>query len=389
MQGDSIREAKMALDVCLKAMQEGASFNIYRFGSNFERLFGAPMTYTEKTLKKGVAYLKKMEADLGGTEILAPLKDICSAETLAQHRLRDVILLTDGEVGNEDQILDLIRANNDTTRLFTVGIGAGCNEYFIRGVARAGRGASEFIYPGERIEPKMLRLFGKVGSEGITDLSVDWAGMRAEQAPALPALFLDSPVTLLAKIEGKADLTHTIRVKAKIGRKQKRWEVDPVAAGKEGLPVGALWARERIRDLEESGGEVDARGSRQKERKRDRTKKTIIDLSKKYGVLSRFTSFVAIEKRQEKDKVTGDTVLRKVPVLVTAGWHGRGSVFGGIGRTSMPQTMLSISPVAFNASAAEPSFGFRKIAASAQPMRLNRIGIHQRPAQGTTWMWCS
>ena len=76
MQGDSIYEARQALDVCLKALEEGMRFNIVRFGSHFESLFAHPEPYSEKTLKKALFWSQNMQADLGGTEILHPLHHI-------------------------------------------------------------------------------------------------------------------------------------------------------------------------------------------------------------------------------------------------------------------------------------------------------------------------
>ncbi len=73
MQGDSIEEAKRALEVCLRAMETGCSFNIARFGSRFELLFPAPREYGERSLGEALGWLHAVDADLGGTEVLAPL----------------------------------------------------------------------------------------------------------------------------------------------------------------------------------------------------------------------------------------------------------------------------------------------------------------------------
>ncbi len=86
--------------------------------------------------------------------------------------------------------------------------------------------------------------------------------------------------------------------------------------------------RERIRDLEERGEEVLDPGSKQKGRKARRLDNVIQELSKRYGLISQSTSFVAVEEREEKDKTTGELQLRKVPVPITIGWHGMGSVHG-------------------------------------------------------------
>ena len=328
MTGDSLQEAKKALEICLRGLEEGTSFNIYRFGSEFDRLFSFSKEYSEKSLKMALKYLQNMDADLGGTEILSPLKEIYSADAQNRKGKRSILLITDGEVGNEDEIIETARKNRGSTRLFSIGIGAGCNEYFIKGIARAGRGASDFIYPGERIEPKVLEVFGKTQQEGLAHPVIQWGNVSLEQAPAEPAIFFESPVTVFARGNAGELLDDKILVKGELNGQKRVWEIDIVDSDQAGLPLSALWARERIRDLEESGSAICGAGSRQTDRKAERLKDTVIQLSKQYGIFSRATSYVAIEEREEKDKTTGELVLRKIPVPLTIGWHGTGSVFG-------------------------------------------------------------
>jgi Ca-activated chloride channel family protein len=160
MGGSSIREAKQALSILLKALEPGTFFNIYRFGSTFEHLFDKSVIYDSKQLEAALKYLSSIDADLGGTEILAPLQAI--QKGLSGETLTNVVLLTDGEVGNEEQVIDLVRGKANHMRMFTVGIGHGPNEYFIKQLARTSGGAAEMISPNERIEPKVLRLFSKI-----------------------------------------------------------------------------------------------------------------------------------------------------------------------------------------------------------------------------------
>lgn len=321
MSGDSIEEVRRAVEICLKGMKEGILFNIWRFGTSHESLFPKPLPYSQESAEKALEYVRKMEADLGGTEILKPLREILSGNGREKERGKDIVLLTDGEVGNETEIFDLLRKRGDRARVFPIGIGAGCNEHFIKGLARAGKGASEFIYPGERIEPKTLRLFGLLGSGSITGLTVSTMG---EQAPADPALFVGRPATVFVKGR-KGEFAKKVAVKAEVNGVKKVWEVEVVDAGGESLPIPLLWARERIRDLEEGHG---VKGSRQAGRKKAANAREVIDLSKKYGILSQSTSYVAVQELEEKDRFTGEVVLRKVPTLVTVGWHGIGNVPG-------------------------------------------------------------
>jgi len=325
MGGDSIAEARRAVEICLRALPPGSFFNVYRFGSTFEQFFEGPTEYTEESLENALSRVRIMDADLGGTEILAPLQSI--VETRGQGRLQ-VFILTDGEVGNEEEILRLVHQYREDVRCFPIGIGAGCNEYFIKGVARAGKGLSEFIYPGERIEPKVLKLFGSVMGQEIVEPVIQWGETRVDQAPADIVLIPGRPVSVFGKIlkGGKAGLDVT--VSGKDGRDSFERPIEFVETNGEDSPIPALWARERIRMLEEREGEFAGRGSRQKDRKEKKVNEAIIGLSKKYGILSRLTSYMAIEEREEKDKSTGEILLRRVPALVTVGWHGRGSVFG-------------------------------------------------------------
>jgi Ca-activated chloride channel family protein len=325
MGGDSIQQAKRALEICLRGLPQGVGFNLCRFGSRYEFMFKGSEKYSETSLNKALAYLHRVDADLGGTEILAPLKAICSTRNDSR---QDIILLTDGQVSNEQEIFELIREHRAHTRVFPVGIGAGCNEHFIKGLARAGDGAGEFIYPGERIEPKVLSLFGKVGQAGLENALIAWGTGEGEQAPFSPAIFFGSPLTVFARAAEENFTAKEVVVKGKINGTERTWKIPVLEAPNHNLPIPALWARERVRDLEGSGEFKAGRGSRQAERKKESREKTILEICKRFGILSQSTSYVAVEEREERNRTTGELELRKIPALVTIGWHGLGSTSG-------------------------------------------------------------
>ncbi|MDB4444046.1 hypothetical protein N9174_01755 [bacterium] len=143
---------------------------------------------------------------------------------------------------------------------------------FIKGIARAGRGASEFISPGERIAPKTLRIFNKINQQGIDDVSIQWGKSSVDQAPAQPAIFLNSPVTVFAKCKFNQK-DDKVTLKGKIDGRDKEWEIDVTDTEHRDLPMPILWARDRIRDLEESNEVFVGRGSRQTERKEARVER--------------------------------------------------------------------------------------------------------------------
>ncbi len=327
MQGDSISQARSALEVCLRAMENGSRFNVVRFGDTFQSLFPQPREYGEKTLGEALGWLRAVDADLGGTEVLQPLQHVYGA-AVPKGVSRSMLLLTDGEVGNEAEVMELVRFHAAGTRFFCVGIGAGPNDHLVRGLARAGGGAAAFIFPGERIEPRVLSLFRQAVSSRISKLQVDWGG-AAEQAPLEPILLLGEPMSTWARVpQGAAP--SGVTVKAEIEGKAQAWQLPVVEAGSGQLPIPTLWARERIRGLEEAhlaGG----RGSRQARPKAETWKQEVIALAREFGLSCSLTSWIAIEEREEKDRQTGELLLRKVPVLVTVGWHGMGTALGRAG----------------------------------------------------------
>ena len=260
MQGSSIEEAKRALEILLKAIEPGTRFNLYRFGSTYDCAFQSGMVYDERSLNAALNYLARIDADLGGTEVLAPLKAICT-EPLPAGVSRDVVLITDGEVGNEDDMMALVRSTAAFTRVFTVGIGHGPNEYFIRGLARASGGASELIAPAERIEPKVLRLFKKLIGARIRDLTVSW-GSKANQVPSLPVVHQGEVATVMARLAIGTAIPEVLSVSGKVGDSAIVWEVPVTLVDGPDVAIPLLWAREKVRDLEE-GASANA-GSRQR-----------------------------------------------------------------------------------------------------------------------------
>jgi len=334
MQGDSIYEARQALDVCLKALEEGMRFNVIRFGSHFESLFPDPKSYSERTLKKALSWSQNMQADLGGTEILQALHHLYKVGKDSNGRKGAILLLTDGAVGNEDDILSLVRGHSNI-RVFPVGIGAGCNEAFIKGLARAGKGDSAFIYPGERLGPKILNLFGKMSEPGI-EPAITWGPKQAEQTPGHPVIYTRTRTSLFARFEGEYDPGEEIEVTADVQGHTRKWAVPILPVTEDRPAIRFLWAREKIRELEDAETYPSERGSRQKDRKRDSLRRDIIALSKDCGILSRHTSFVAVEEREEKDLTTGEILLRKIPALVTMGWHGMPGLRPQVSRSYLP-----------------------------------------------------
>jgi hypothetical protein len=325
MQGTSIAEARNALQLALRSLRTGCVFNVVGFGSTFEALFPESRPYDDQSLAEATKHVQALEADLGGTEILPALEHVLGAEP-RPGRPRQVFVLTDGEVSNTDAVIALARRHAGHARVFTFGIGAGASHHLVKGLARAGEGEAEFIAPGERVEAKVLRQLSRALMAACTDVSVDWGGLAVTQAPhEVPPVFADGRVLLFARIEKSASATVTLRATGPDGPVSFPLPLDPASAV-EGTLVGTLWARRMIRDLEEGRSPLHPRRGSQQPRalglKDQAVKAEIVRLGTTWSLVSRHTSFVAVEERETP--TAGEAQLRKVPVMITRGWHGIG-----------------------------------------------------------------
>lgn len=328
MEGQSIEEVRNALQLCLRSLTPGCRFNIVGFGSRYEALFPETRPYEQASLSAASAYVAALEADLGGTEILEPLRFVLDARPSGELP-RQVVVLTDGQVTNTDAVIALAGAHASRVRIFTFGIGAGASHHLVRGLARAGGGAAEFIYPGERIEPKVLRQFARLLSPALTDVRIEWlTGTRdgngeksaaVTQAPsAVPPVFAGGRLLVYGFV--KTERPSSVRLSANGPSGPLSFDVQLPDASDTGRTISTLAARARIRELEEGSEWLASRGSRQQGRRANSARNEIIELSLRYGLMSRETSFVAVERREAPAQ--GEVALRRVPIALTSGWGG-------------------------------------------------------------------
>jgi Ca-activated chloride channel family protein len=320
MSGSSIEEVRNALHLCLRSLSSGCRFDIVSFGSHFASLFPESRAYGDDSLADASAHVGNLEADMGGTEILPALEFVLNRPRHAGLPLQ-VVLLTDGEVTNTDEVIALARRHAATARVFTFGIGAGASHHLVRAVARATGGAAEFIAPGERIEAKVLRQFRRVLAPALLDVQITWPGGGLVQAPAMvPPVFAGERLRVYAL--GDSLPPGTVTLTGTLSGQEFRSDVPLDSATRvTGSTVTRLAARARIRDLEEQPEYLAARGSLQPRTRLTRgTTEEIVALGVRYQLCSRETSFVAIEHRDVPVKDRAQ--LRKVPVMLTHGWGG-------------------------------------------------------------------
>jgi Ca-activated chloride channel family protein len=318
MQGSSIREAKGALNLSLRSLREGDLFNIIRFGSRYELYSKEPVPYNEKSLQDALAYINNITANLGGTQLKEPMAHVCSLPK-PEGYLRDVILLTDGEVSNPDEIIHMVSKAKDRLRVFTFGIGYGASHHLVKGIARASGGAFEMIQPGEKIQPKVLRQFSRLSQPFLTDITISLKGGEFELPAILPPLFEDESYSLFARLTDLESGDAEIVFSGKYLDNSYTWKA-AVQKPVNNNTIPVLWALQRIKQLKE--GNIG--GSNQAGRKQNLVEKEITTLGLEFNIVTDYTSFIAVEKRETGEKTNGKPEYRRIPVQITKDWHGRG-----------------------------------------------------------------
>ena len=264
MQGASMGEAETALRLCLRHLRAGDRFNIIAFQSTYALFAQQPVPFTQQTLEQADAWVQALRAT-GGTELLAPF-------LTAVQQVPDgvVVLLTDGQVGNEDEILREVCAARGRARVYSFGIGTNVSDVLLRDLARHTGGAVEFVYPGERIDEKVIAQFARAVAPRITDVTITFSGNDLavrEQAPStLPALVEGEPWTLFARFTGQGHGQAEIRGQSAGTPFFLTVPIDLSAAAARPL-LPRLWAAEWIR---RAGSDRSARSARQADAAADR-----------------------------------------------------------------------------------------------------------------------
>uniref|UniRef100_A0A2K6G8D2 von Willebrand factor A domain containing 5B1 n=1 Tax=Propithecus coquereli TaxID=379532 RepID=A0A2K6G8D2_PROCO len=173
MSGNSIHRVKDAVLVALKSLMPACLFNVIGFGSTFKTLFPSSQTYSEESLAMACDNIQRMRADMGGTNILSPLKWIIR-QPVHQGHPRLVFLITDGAVNNTGKVLELVRNHAFSTRCYSFGIGPNVCHRLVKGLASVSKGSAEFLVEGERLQPKMVKSLKKAMAPVLSDVTVEW-----------------------------------------------------------------------------------------------------------------------------------------------------------------------------------------------------------------------
>ena len=188
MSGESMEQAKQGLLLALNRLAPTDEFNVIRFDDTMDMLFSTAVAANEQNLARARRFVSNLEAN-GGTEMLPALRAaLVDNDTSNTEEVRQVVFITDGSIGNEDELFSAITGGLGRSRLFTVGIGSAPNAYFMTRAARQGRGTFTYMDDVTKVTEQSAKLFAALENPVMTDLAVKLPTGAADAYPSpLPA----------------------------------------------------------------------------------------------------------------------------------------------------------------------------------------------------------
>ncbi|MBD3868927.1 MAG: VWA domain-containing protein [Acidobacteria bacterium] len=321
MQGPSIAAARRSLQTFLRSLNGGDRFRILLFNNDTHWLVRERLYADGPIVEEICGIVRRLEAT-GGTDIAGALAEglaVISGNEDEAHRR--IVFLTDGAVSNEDQLFRQITSSLGAVRLHVLGIGAAPNRYLMRKIAGFGRGVCSFIPDSSDVEPRIQRFLERLTRPVMADLKLEWPGCQVEAYPSrLPDLYQGQPMFISAKLPDSCDPGVVPGLRGRL--LEGEIEIPAVEGEGPATGVGTRWARARIDQLMDSRFEGVAE---------DQVRSQVIDVALGFGLVTRYTSMVAVEEFASSEGDSETCAVRSMPPAGSRGDH-----FLGQGGTARP-----------------------------------------------------
>ncbi|MDP4506306.1 VIT domain-containing protein [Nonomuraea turcica] len=317
-------------------------FAVLTFDSVVERAFEGLVEASDRNRYRAVEHLARVDAR-GGTELLEPLRQAIALLGAPAERERVVVLVTDGQVGNEDQILEQAGGALSAMRVHTVGIDRAVNAGFLGRLAGLGAGRCELVESEDRLDAAMDHIHRRIGAPLVTDLSLKGLEVEPGTVTHLGSIFPGVPLRVYGRYREGSSVT--VRGMAAGGP----WEEQVAGVTVDNPAVRAVWARAHLRELEDRY----AMGEHELESR-------IVRTSLERGVLCRFTAYVAIDTRQVADGGPEHRVIQ--PVEPPSGWEPPQAAPMMGGGFTAHTAMMAMPAAAPRMRRPEPGFGAAEMA---------------------------
>jgi Ca-activated chloride channel family protein len=304
MNGFPLDTAKKLMNDLVNVLRPSDTFNLVVFADGFETFSSVSVPATRSNLTRALQFLGRKDGG-GGTRLQAALeRAVAIPRQLGVSR--SVVLLTDGYIEAEAEVFDYVRNQLDDANFFAFGIGSSVNRFLIEGVARAGLGEPFIVTEPNEATEAAARLRRYIDSPVLTGIEVNFLGFDAYdvEPQKVPDLFANRPIVVFGKWRGSA--AGFVEISGTTGRGPYRVSIPvlPESSGASHSALRHLWARTRIADLSDFGP-----GAPNQDRVAE-----ITSLGLTYGLLTRYTSFIAVQEIVRRTTDDADDVDQLLPL---------------------------------------------------------------------------
>ena len=317
MDGNKLREGKNALQLCLRNLNLGDTFNIAAFGDKLHYFSKEiKVDFNEENSSNASKWIEELKSEKNAV-IFDAIKYALLGKSEKEENI--IFLFTDDLVENEKEILNFVEDNIKESRIFPFGIDTSVNSYFINKLARISYGAAEVINPEKRIEDKVLKQFNRIKNPQITDIEIDWGKMNVETTfpRTIEYMYDKEPLSIFAKING--EVGGVVILKGKVGnnRIQRIIMLNDLELEENVNLIEKIWYKKRIESLQH-------RVKYERGELREAMNNKIIEISKKVGIICRETSFILYEEME--DPILGIRIREILPVKTKKSLDGDQSI---------------------------------------------------------------
>jgi Ca-activated chloride channel family protein len=313
MRGAPLAAAKRAMRSAIEQMNPDDTFMLIDFADTASAFHDSPLPNLPQHVGRALAYLNALPPG-GGTNQLDGLERALKLPR-DPRRVREVLLMTDGFIGNDSEIFAAAQRDLGEARIFSFGVGTSVNHYFLSRLAQLGRGFYQYVRPDEDPEPAVERFVRRIERPLLTDVKIDWGGLEVSDVlpHAVPDLFDAQPLIVLGRYRSAGRAVVNVSGMRDGHAETTRLTVELPAFDGAGPGLRAMWARARIEELmmqQHFGESADVA-------------REVQTLGLEYHLVTQYTSLVAADD-QRVTNVPGATVA--VPNLVPEGTEGDGQV---------------------------------------------------------------
>ena len=318
MQGDSIDQAKQALDGILDGLQPQDHITMIAFGNTTNRLFDRLLPCNKTNIAKAKRFAKQLSANMGGTEIGKALNDTYSAISTES---ADIFLVTDGEVFSWESVVQAAKRSGH--RIFTVGVGSAVSEAFVRGLAADTGGECELVSPREGMADRVIRHYERMRATRASRVAIHWPKGAIGIAPTESGAVFEGDTLIACAHFDQSSISGSVVLeveteKGEVIRHELLLPMPPTTENPDRLStIARLAASARMKEFDDRAG---------------------LAIALHYRLVSPWTNWLVIDERSDKEKAEDLPSIRKVPQTMAAGSHGVGTVHSCMRIAVLPDT---------------------------------------------------